>query len=179
MTREAWLEAAVLKLRGLLPPDLPRPPVKLSIYPPQAKRRGECWGPTHSLDSATLHIYISAELTDPPGVLCTLLHELIHAAVGTDAGHKGAFIQVARRAGFTGPPWTTSLAGPDLAVSLKELAGELGKYPHVGQVKKFKKKQTTRMRLWTCPCGETIRHAGQEPRAKCLKCEGVFEQKEV
>jgi hypothetical protein len=40
-------------------------------------------------------------------VLGTLLHELVHAAVGTDHGHKKVFSQEARRVGLTGRPTAT------------------------------------------------------------------------
>jgi hypothetical protein len=82
-----------------------------------------------------------------------LVHELVHVTVGIEAGHRGAFVKCARAVGLVGP-WTSTKAGPQLARSLSELAGELGKYPHgsLEHMTDGRKKQPTRLIKVECLC---------------------------
>jgi hypothetical protein len=61
-------------------------------------------------------------LQNPVEVLETLAHELIRVAAGPKAGHKGAFVKIAKSIGFKAP-WTSTPATPELLVNL-------GSYPH-------------------------------------------------
>jgi hypothetical protein len=91
-------------------------------------------------------------------VLDVLLHELIHHAVGTECGHKGAFKKAAEGVGLVGK-MTATEAGPELLVRLNALAEELGTPGH-GKLQPGEKitKQSTRLLKAACPeCGYTVR----------------------
>jgi hypothetical protein len=92
---------------------------------------GECWSPKASRDGHA-EIFISPLLDDatgPHGVGATLVHELVHATVGNECGHRGAFKRVAEAVGLEGPMTATHAGG-----RLRELLGILllgcGPYPH-------------------------------------------------
>lgn len=187
--REQWLTEAVEALTPLLGDEgFSVPEVRVSTGFPSrgglsAKKRviGQCWAATASKDGVP-HIFVSPVLDKPRDVLSTLLHELIHASVGTEEGHKGQFVTAAKAVGFEGP-WTQTPVGEALAEVLDGLAEELGEYPHtkLDPAQSPIKKQTTRMirldsdcedgctvrttRKWiekgdfTCPCGGTMRAA--------------------
>lgn len=177
-TREEWLNAAVEKLRPLIVAKERELPAKIRVstgWPSNGalatkKGRviGQCWSPECSLDGAT-EIFISpvlGEVENSDGVLLTLLHELIHAAVGDECGHKGEFKSLATALGFLGPMKTTP-AGPELLELAKELAVDLGPYPHatLDFTKRLKKKQTTRMIKVECLCDDGEGTCGFKVRA--------------
>lgn len=180
VTRESWLEAATSRLydqhlapagAGLLPP------LKLSIGWPKGGsgkkvRLGECWYGESCADTRTHHIYITPALAEPVEVLRVLLHELVHAAVGAAAKHRGKFAKLAGRVGFESP-WTSTPASAGLVEALTTLAAKLGAYPHVVLHPRVVKKQTTRMILWECAHGVKIRRAGKL-NARCLDCGEMF-----
>lgn len=85
------------------------------------------WGQAEDVDGGTL-IQISPELDDPVQVLCVLLHELCHAAVGPGYGHNGAYRPVWRRVGFQGLP-TLSEPSRGLLAFLERTVQDLGPYP--------------------------------------------------
>jgi hypothetical protein len=116
---------------------------------------GEAWTPKASADK-TGEIFISPYLdspTDTMGVLATLVHEVIHEAVGLECGHKGPFKKCAKAMGLEGKMTSTN-AGPELMEFIAEWANALGPYPHakLDRTKSPKKKQSTRM--IKCECGE-------------------------
>ena len=183
MTREEWLNRAAGRLLDELirvPASGPAeaPALKLSFGWPKGKKRstiGQCFSKTVSADGKTFHIFISPRVADTATVLSVLVHELVHAAVGTEAGHRGDFIRVAKRVGLV-KPWTATTASPELAAKLAGLAGELGELPHVAMDVPGKT-QTTRMKLWECGCGVKIRRAG-ELNARCLDCGTLFARRD-
>jgi hypothetical protein len=122
------------------------------------RRIGECWRPQACDDNKTHHIFISPVVSDPVDVLATLLHELIHAVVGADCGHKGAFKRLAVAVGLEGK-MTATVAGEELQKALTKLARTLGKYPHSKLTgANGRKKQTTRLIKVQCDdCGYTAR----------------------
>jgi hypothetical protein len=165
-TREKWLRAAVERLR----PDFaalgsPVPPaVQVSVGFPSVgalarrKRRiGECWPAAASRDGLH-HLFLSPLLGDPAEVLATLVHELVHAAVGTPAGHGPQFRRLALALGLEGR-MTATVAGVALALRLAALAGDLGAFPHAGLLANpERRKQGTRLLKILCPaCGYTAR----------------------
>lgn len=163
MNREEWLDAAAKRFCAeYLFEELD---VHVSVSWPsrgglsQTKRRiGECWKPETSKDGHS-HIFISPMLTDPVTVLGVLLHEMIHAWDRCESGHRGAFIELARKVGLE-KPWTATSPGADLSQRLSILATELGPYPHVGLEPTLveKKKQSTRQLKISCvECGYTAR----------------------
>ena len=165
MTREEWLEQATERLHEVFTEHGARLPakVRLSCGWPSAKglaKRnrviGECWHEQCSADGTT-EIFISPAISDRLNVLETLAHELVHAAVGTQHGHKGAFKHLARAIGLEGKLTATS-AGPMLRERLNAVAQTLGAYPHAILDKSQRKKQGTRLHKVLCPmCGYTVR----------------------
>ncbi len=135
LTREAWLHQAVDAIRpwfteqGYTVPDklqlsfsLPKGNVKLI--------RGQCWDPICS-DDGTVNIMISPLQDDPFQMVSTLVHEMTHAAVGTEFGHKKPFVDAARKMGLEGKPKSAALPqeGP-AADKVRKLLEELGPLAH-------------------------------------------------
>lgn len=169
MNREAWLQAAVEKLKPIFKghgydvPDLQVSVGWPSRSPLGAKRAiGQCcWSLADNADKKP-QIFISPlleDVTEPMGVLATLLHEIVHAVVGCDAKHGPKFAKAAKVMGLEGKP-TSTHASEDLVIRLKQISEELGAFPHKKIVPHQEpKKQTTRMKKATCDCGYTIRLA--------------------
>lgn len=164
MNREEWLGKAV----NLLAPHFKAktghdiPDVRVSVgWPGGGSRRtriGECWSGTAAEDGLA-QIFISPVLNDPVKVLGTLAHELVHATVGTECGHKGEFRKVAKSIGLTGK-MTATTVGDDLLPILEGYAKTLGEYPHAALTlgSGGRKVQTTRMLKVQCPeTGYTVR----------------------
>lgn len=115
------------------------------------QRTGECWAVSACKDGSTAHIFVSPILDEPIekdnyGVLPTLVHELVHAVVGTKEGHRGKFATVARAVGLAGK-LTGTHAGEELVEKLRALETELGPYPHASLNTNIRavKKQGTRL----------------------------------
>jgi hypothetical protein len=124
----------------------------------KARRIGECWHPKDSADGA-VEIFISPFLADPVEVETTLVHELVHAAVGNECGHKGPFKWLALQLGLEGPMRSTP-AGTQLIVRLNVLCNQLGPYPHAalnGNASDRKKQSTRLLKAECLMCGYTIR----------------------
>ena len=184
MTRESWFG----NLAELFKPQfeqLGSPlPEKLRIstgFPSQrplaqARRTiGECWPISASADGY-IEIFISPVLSNSIEVGATVLHELVHAAIGTKYGHQSPFRRVALGIGLRGPMRSTH-AGDELRERLNAVIAELGPYPHGKLNAHQRKKQGTRLlkvecrrcdynvrmtRKWLavgtpiCPCGERM-----------------------
>lgn len=156
--REQWLTEAVAALAPIVEEEGYKiPPVHVSVGFPSrgglsSKKRviGQCWHPSAS-DDGVPHIFISPLLDDPLDVLSTLLHEVIHAMTPGE-GHKGGFVEIAKKVGFTSP-WTSTPMGDDLHPRLDKIASRLGDYPHskLNPAESPIKKQTTRMLKVECP----------------------------
>lgn len=173
-TREAYLLAAVELCKPMFDRvGVKLPPVHVSTgWPsgrsPSAKQKalGECWDSAASADQVH-QIFISPWMPDPlhvrendaSGVLPTLVHELVHAAVGLKCGHKGQFRKVATDLGLEGP-MTATHAGEILMNQLRDMLPLLGRYPHAKLEPSLrgKKKQGTRMVKCECmTCGYIVR----------------------
>lgn len=164
-TREQWLIEAAAKLDKLIKAAGFEPaPVRPSVGWPssgglsQRKRTiGQCWAADTAADGLS-QIFVSPLLIDTVEVLGTLLHEQLHAAVGTECGHKGAFGKAARAVGLEGK-MTATVPGADLAKRLEAIAAELGPYPHAALTPGVKHKpQATRMLKVVCgACGYQVR----------------------
>lgn len=135
-TREQWLIAAIDLLareffnEGI---DLPE---KLSIscgFPHgqgSGKAIGQCWSPMVAAEGTT-HMFISPKLIDNVEVIQVTLHEMIHAAVGLECGHRGAFRKMAKSFGMAGKMTATfAEAGSELEQRLIVISDRLGAYPH-------------------------------------------------
>jgi hypothetical protein len=178
--RESWLAAAVEIFRPRFDEvgfPLPKK-VRISVgFGPQGARQesakilGVCLATVLSADS-TNEIFVSPEDVDTIVMLETVLHELIHAALDCQDGHKGRFAEIATRLGFLSP-MTETPASPSLQADFLLIAEDLGHYPGaavlLGANKPIKlpvgpdglpfpitsgpgggKTQTTRMRLVQC-----------------------------
>jgi len=167
MTREEWLMQSVEKVRpwfaavGFVVPDNVRVscgwPSK-SALAMKNRRIGECWTKEAS-KTKQFELFISPYLDGTTRVLDVLIHELVHATVGLECGHKGEFKRCAVSMGLEGK-MTATIAGKALQERLNALAKEIGAYPH-GQLNRMhngQKKQSTRMLKVLCPgCGYIVR----------------------
>lgn len=147
-TREEWLAAGVKALdkryfddKGYALPE------KLQCSCGWCKgggnRIGECWDPEVTADGTT-HMFICPTLGEPVVVLATLLHELIHAAIGVKEKHGKLFKKLARELGLSGKA-TATYADPStpLHADLVIIAEALGPYPHSPMTKKPPKAKKT------------------------------------
>lgn len=170
-TREAWLSAAVTRLKQrVFPSEIEIPVVRVSVGWPSTgglKKNptiGQCWKHSVSTDKIP-QIFISPTLGESTiVVLATLVHELIHAWDDCESGHKGAFARVARRVGLEGKLTATHVSeGSDLWNTLDAIAESLGAIPHgalvVEAMQQQRPKQSTRMLKLVAPgcCGYTAR----------------------
>lgn len=154
-TREEWLVEGAHAMRSLFDAQgadaYPR--FRVSCGWPKGGRKaiGQAWTPDASGD-ATAELFISPEIEDPVRVLDILMHELVHAVVGNEVGHKGPFRKLAKSLGLEGKMMAT-VASEALATTLGLLLGALGPYPHAQLSKLTITKQSTRMLKLTCTCG--------------------------
>jgi hypothetical protein len=119
---------------------------------------GECWSHLCAADGAN-EIFISPLLNDPLVIAATMVHEIAHAVVGCEHGHKTPFKRAATALGLTGKA-TATVAGPELTVRLNELLATMPAYPHSEfDIKALQKnKQGTRLLKASCPaCGYVVR----------------------
>lgn len=124
--RERWLKCAAKLLAPLLLPDTLPPLVirtdvniKSGLGVPAS---GICW------DDMSVRIDLDAELVEPTQILAILLHELVHAVVGPQLGHNGAYRPLFRRVGFVGLP-TGYDTSESLLDDLVRISNKLGPYP--------------------------------------------------
>ena len=123
-----------------------------SVRPKSAKRQrvGECWYPEASADN-THEVIVSMVLGDPFDVAETAIHELIHTAVGSEAGHKAPFKRVAVEVGLAGK-MTATILGDELKAKLERFLPSFPLYPHGAlSPTEGRKKQTTRLLKAYCP----------------------------
>jgi hypothetical protein len=190
MCREEWLT----RLMALMAPEFERLGEHLDTeqirvtcgFPSRgalAKRRrtiGQCWPPRAS-KGGRHEILISPTIAESLEVGAVLLHELIHVAVGVEAGHGPPFRKTALQLGLTGK-MTATVATEELNERLNALLDtHLGPYPHTALNPGEMPKQSTRLvklqcsdaqcgygiwttRRWiegrgmpTCPCGNRFR----------------------
>jgi hypothetical protein len=160
--RQDWIERAVVEFRTVFAPHAVVPDnVRVSIGFPKGshggkKAIGQCWSAKASTDGHH-EIFISPELSKAHDVLTTIAHELVHATVGCECGHKGAFKKLATQIGFLAP-MTCTPAGPDMIAACSTIATKLGDYPAGALLTNTRKKQTTRLLKCECEtCGYTVR----------------------
>lgn len=165
MLREEWL----LKFAHELRPDfeaIGSPiPEKLrvtcgwpskSARPSKNRTIGEAWPISCSADEHH-EVFISPCLSDLVEVGATLVHELVHTAVGCKHGHKKPFKRAAIAIGLTGKMTATN-AGDALADRIKAIGEKIGPYPHARLDLSGLKKQSTRQLKVECPkCGYICR----------------------
>jgi hypothetical protein len=184
-TREGWLLAAreILTTERFDLAALRVWKTRISVGFPVGRNRtqriGECHYEQASKDG-TRELFISPVLDDPldaHGVLATLTHELLHAALPVGVGHRGRFITGMRALGLEGKPTATS-AGPELVAWFEaSVLPRLGAYPHAALTGPTRKGgQRNRHRKYLCPgCGQIIRAAGTDLNVRCGDCSVAFE----
>ena len=90
-------------------------------------------------------------------ILIWLAHEMVHAAVGVQHGHKWPFRTLALAIGLTSK-MTATEESEAFKQRLAPILAELGDYPHAKLDASNRKKQTTRLIKTECPrCGYTAR----------------------
>lgn len=163
-TREAWLNEAVtaLALSVFADNDIAVPAMRVSVGWPGGRGNknsviGQCWHKDAAADGVA-QVFISPVLDDAVRVLDVLVHEMVHAVDENKSGHRGDFRKMALAVGLTGK-MTATVAGPELADTLKGIADTLGTYPHAALVGEVGgKKQGTRMLKVVCEdTGYTLR----------------------
>jgi hypothetical protein len=190
MNRETWLNELAAKMAPRFEElGFPLPKFRVSVGWTGAGRvsniGGECWHSSRSADGA-FEILCAPILDDSMTVAGTLAHELTHAAVGFECGHKGDFKKVALALGLKGP-MTATTPGPAFMEWVQPYLDQLGKLPHARIIlapqrgaegaqdegadvpekgsSNAKPKQSTRMLKASCqapgedgqPCGYTVR----------------------
>ena len=167
--REVWLTRFVELLVPLFLEQKAKLPAKIRVscgWPSKAatarssKRRiGEAWSFKCSADNSH-EIFLSPAMDDPIQVGATLVHELVHVAVGVEHGHKAPFRRLAVAVGLTGK-MTATTAGDELKTRLHVLSKQLGPYPHAKLQpveKKEEDKPGSRMIKVECQdCGCVVR----------------------
>lgn len=165
--RETWLNA-VADCMGPWFADLgcPLPAYRVAIGFPSTGKRGsrigECWDGSCSEDGR-FEILIRPDQDDAIMVAGILAHELVHAAVGIEAGHGPKFRKVAKAIGLEGQMRST-VPGPAMVAQINRIIDLVGPLPHArlafdGETS-GPKKQTTRMMKCVCSeCGYTVRIA--------------------
>lgn len=189
--RETWLNLMAQKLAPRFAElGHPLPAFRASIGFPSSgkdsKANAECWNSKASADGH-FEILIRPDYDDAVMVTALLAHELTHAAVGFDCGHKGNFAKVMKANGFK-PPMTSTVPTDAFRAWVAPFIEELGPFPHArltwrgaaldpfgagfgegaggDQAPKLvarpgssaPKKQTTRLKKANCShCGYTVR----------------------
>jgi hypothetical protein len=184
INREKWLENAVEFLNDYMElKDYTPVPVLVSCgWPLKGGTRergrviGQCFNKVTS-ENGIAQIFISPSISDSVQVLGTLLHEMIHAVVGTQAGHKGPFVEAARKLGLTGKATATE-AGPELVEMFKVYIQHAGAYPHAALrlINATGKRPGSRLRLYQCECDKPVkvRVASNDFQAICSICNTPF-----
>ena len=131
MHRESWLNAMA---EAILPmfteagiPVRSKVSIISAIDVRDSTPLGKCF-PVNR-DNLT-QILISPRLKTPAQAASTIVHELVHAAVGCEHGHEEPFRRGALSVGLT-EPMPYAPAGRKLAKRLKLLAAMVGPYPKV------------------------------------------------
>jgi len=161
--RNAWLAKASRMCAGLLfdvgypVPDKVRVSIGWASKGARAKSIGECWASEASGDGH-FEIFISPKLGDAETVLATVLHELVHAAVGLEHKHKGPFRKAAVAVGLEGK-MTATVPGDALKATFAAWVAKAGPYPAAALdgATSAGKTQTTRMLKVECVCGYQLR----------------------
>lgn len=107
------------------------------------RRVGECWDGTSSQEGV-FNIFISPWLEKEIEVASTLVHELVHASLSSEAKHGPLFKRLMKEVGLQGKATATEPT-EELVQALWDLLDTLGSYPHSRVDSSKRKKQSTRM----------------------------------
>lgn len=165
--REQWLTLLMTNLASYMEEVEPSSTGKMAAWRvscgwpgggSRRKRIGECWSQTCS-KGGMVEMFISPLLESPGDIDHVLLHEMVHASVGTKCGHRGPFAKLARKLGLKGK-LTSTFAGPELRERLDAIVADMPAYPHsaINPKDVDRKVQSTRMVKCRCDeCGYIIR----------------------
>jgi hypothetical protein len=133
MNRETWLNEMAQRMAPRFAElGHPLPKFRVAVGWTSAgkttKVGGECWHSRNSADGV-FEILVSPIVDDSMDVAAILAHELNHAAVGFEHGHKGEFAVMMAKLGMK-RPYTSSIAGAAFAEWAQPFLDELGKIPH-------------------------------------------------
>lgn len=133
MDREGWLNALAAKFAPRFKEfgyEMPKFRVSVGFCSSGARSSAaaQCWHSKCSSDN-TFEIFIMPDQVEPYLVANHLWHELTHATVGFDCGHKGAFATVCKAVGLNGP-MTATTPGEKFKEYVKPFLDELGPMPH-------------------------------------------------
>jgi hypothetical protein len=166
--REDWLTKIAEGLRPWFDEaGYSLPPVRMAIgftsTGRKGKRIGECWTNKASKDGKC-EIFIVPSVDDPQFIAGVLAHELVHAAVGVEHGHKAPFAKACKALGLDDGKPKHALPGVRLSNFIRQLIAKAGPLPHARLSSDAEsdapKKQTARMLKCECPqCGYTVRTA--------------------
>ena len=157
--RELWLNRVAKELEKLFKsvgaPALPAYRVTCGWPSRKALTRknkviGQCFDKSCSKDKTT-EMIVSMFIDNEADAAQILAHEMIHASVGTAAGHGKPFRDVALAIGLAGK-MTATVAGPEFTKWIKPVLKKIGKYPHATvDASSATRKQGTRMIKVACP----------------------------
>jgi hypothetical protein len=160
LERQQWLERAVEALRTRFADAGYTTPQKIRVSIGWPKRAascgaiGECWATEASSDRHN-ELFVSPELTEGARILDVLAHEMVHATVGTGAGHRKPFKQCALTIGLQGPMRATT-ASPEFTAWTVTLMQRIGSYP-AGFLTDSPKQKTRMLKCECLTCGYTVR----------------------
>lgn len=163
-TREEWLGFVANELRphykkcGHAIPDKVRFGIGFMATGYRSKHEGECWDLKASADKS-VEIFINPAQFKPARVAAILAHELVHAAVGHEAGHKAPFKKACTALGLEGKA-TSAEPGAEMTRDIiAPILKKAGALPHAQLSAALKrKKQGTRLLKAYCEtCNYTVR----------------------
>lgn len=162
-TREAWLKAAETIMAFWIEVEGYQYPTNTRVacgFPHKGKGRGkvigQCWSVEVSGDKH-FEIFVSPTHRDGLEAAGTLLHEMVHATVGIDAGHKKPFIELARKLGLEGKPTHCGPGADTNELITNQVINVLGAYPgapmNVSGGEGTEKPKKAKTYLIKCECG--------------------------
>lgn len=188
-TREDWLNAFIGYARPVFEaanaplPSNVRVAVGFTSKGVKGSRIGECWSDSASEDGH-FEIFLKPTLDNVARICDVLTHELVHAAVGIQAGHGPAFKRVAMCIGLKGK-MTATTAGAEWYAWALPIIERLGPMPYgalsTGGFSTSRKKQRTALLKVECPeCGwlarVTAKHIDVHTHLNCPvpNCDGTL-----
>ncbi|RKZ80937.1 MAG: hypothetical protein DRQ35_01245 [Gammaproteobacteria bacterium] len=125
--------------------------ISLGSLAKPTKTLGVCWAKAAS-SANNNEIFLSPFEDDSHLMLSTLLHELIHATLDNQDGHKGRFARLAKQCMLTGK-MTATTPTTELLAYFDDVISTLGKLPHAKlDIKKRPNVQKNRQLLVACNC---------------------------
>lgn len=134
-TREEWLKAAESVMSYWIEVEGYSYPTNTRVacgFPMKGKGRGnpigQCWSANVSGDEH-FEIFVSPTHKTALEAAGTLLHEMVHATVGIEAGHGKEFISLARKLGLEGKPTHCGPGADTNELITDKVIKVLGDYP--------------------------------------------------